>query len=717
MKAYLLFIALCLCIAVDKSASQACTYRQVRLYNGTSANNRTGMLQICNSQRRWTAVCDYRWKNSISVKVCRDLGHTNPRPITYINSGRSWGSLGYVVPSGSSSFTCSSRISLANCLSSTSVYLRRSYACLATRDTIVIDCNFDTSGCSGSEIRLYNSNATSPGGMVQMCRQGRWTAVCDFSWGCAESVVACRQLGYTNAKPKFTYNTAVDVNGSWTEFGYGPYSSCSSTATSLSQCSTWPSSFRRNPAYCEPTRDTIKLECLQPLNNTNDYCSTNYDVRLVNGTTKDEGRLEFCYRNKWTTFCGLTYISAKTAATLCNQLGYGGNSFATPIYDGRFGDGDTVEYSRRMYCQNEYDDIRYCSIFLSNSGNCIIGSSTLNCNYNRLGLRCYKPQNCNEGDVRLVNGTVEREGRLEVCANGVWGSVCSRSFAISAAYVACKQIGHTNVNGAVIDRYGLYGLGNGPIVYNNLACFGHETNINDCNKVIAPNFYCPITYVVGLRCLDMCKEGDVRLTNGSHSFEGTVEVCLDNTWCLVAQHGWDDADARVVCKQIGGYNSSAGVAKLNSTYGRPKRAIRYSNVYCNGNEEELIDCTHHTFEFDFGRTYDVPVAGVDCGVLSTPTVTSSSSSTSGITVSTPQGVSSGSNDTKGTVFISGTLFIVIGTCFLIVAIIIMVFVLLRMKKLSLKSNNTTDITTRMSSLPDDIKPSPSVVSYDEELLS
>ena len=50
-------------------------------------------------------------------------------------------------------------------------------------------------------------------------------------------------------------------------------------------------------------------------------------------------------------------------------------------------------------------------------------------------------------------------------------------------------------------------------------------------------------------------------------------------------------------------------------------------------------------------------------------------------------------------------------------IIIMVFVLLRMKKLSLKSNNTTDITARMSSLSDDIKPSPSVVSYDEELLS
>lgn len=56
-------------------------------------------------------------------------------------------------------------------------------------------------------------------------------------------------------------------------------------------------------------------------------------------------------------------------------------------------------------------------------------------------------QNCNEGATRLVNGTLDREGRLEVCANGVWGTVCSIKFALSAAYVTCKQIGHTNVNG------------------------------------------------------------------------------------------------------------------------------------------------------------------------------------------------------------------------------------------------------------------------------
>ena len=40
-----------------------------------------------------------------------------------------------------------------------------------------------------------------------------------------------------------------------------------------------------------------------------------------------------------------------------------------------------------------------------------------------------------------------REGRLEVCVNGVWGSVCASNFRKSAAYVACKQSGFQDVNG------------------------------------------------------------------------------------------------------------------------------------------------------------------------------------------------------------------------------------------------------------------------------
>ena len=54
---------------------------------------------------------------------------------------------------------------------------------------------------------------------------------------------------------------------------------------------------------------------------------------------------------------------------------------------------------------------------------------------------------CNEGDVRLVNGTVVGEGRLEVCAMGVWGRICAQNFRRSSARIACLQVHIDEVEG------------------------------------------------------------------------------------------------------------------------------------------------------------------------------------------------------------------------------------------------------------------------------
>ena len=47
-----------------------------------------------------------------------------------------------------------------------------------------------------------------------------------------------------------------------------------------------------------------------------------------------------------------------------------------------------------------------------------------------------------------------------------------------------------------------------------------------------------------------CYDDTVRLVGPSDS-EGTVEVCVNNLWGLIGDGGWDDADAVVVCRQLG----------------------------------------------------------------------------------------------------------------------------------------------------------------------
>ena len=44
------------------------------------------------------------------------------------------------------------------------------------------------------------------------------------------------------------------------------------------------------------------------------------------------------------------------------------------------------------------------------------------------------------GAVRLVGGQSNAEGTVEMCVNGVWGSVCDDSWGKEEAAVVCQQL-------------------------------------------------------------------------------------------------------------------------------------------------------------------------------------------------------------------------------------------------------------------------------------
>ena len=49
---------------------------------------------------------------------------------------------------------------------------------------------------------------------------------------------------------------------------------------------------------------------------------------------------------------------------------------------------------------------------------------------------------CQDGDIRLSDGEAVYEGRVEVCFNGVWGTISRLGWSRQESMVVCRQLGY-----------------------------------------------------------------------------------------------------------------------------------------------------------------------------------------------------------------------------------------------------------------------------------
>nr|XP_042714013.1 scavenger receptor cysteine-rich domain-containing group B protein [Chrysemys picta bellii] len=210
------------------------------------------------------------------------------------------------------------------------------------------------------------------------------------------------------------------------------------------------------------------------------------EVRLVNGRSRCQGRVEILYNGSWGTVCDDDW-DLVDANVVCRQLGCG-HALATPATL-TFGHGRGPIFLDNVDCQGR-------EVALSECGS--RGWGIHNCyHYEDVAVTCNElsptraskgpasrtatatlPNGKSDGSVRLVSGADPCRGRVEIFYQGTWGTVCDDDWGMSDASVVCRQAG---CGRAVTHKSNAYfGYGTGRILLDNVNCEGSEPRLSAC---------------------------------------------------------------------------------------------------------------------------------------------------------------------------------------------------------------------------------------------
>uniref|UniRef100_A0A8D2Q455 Neurotrypsin n=1 Tax=Varanus komodoensis TaxID=61221 RepID=A0A8D2Q455_VARKO len=263
-------------------------------------------------------------------------------------------------------------------------------------------------------------------------------------------------------------------------------------------------------------------------------------VRLVDGSSPREGRVEVYHAGQWGTICDDQWDDAD-AEVVCRQLGLGG--IAKAWSQAYFGEGSGPVLLDEMRCTGNELSIEQC---LKSSW------QEHNCGHKEdAGVSCTPLA---DGAIRLAGGKGSHEGRLEVLYKGQWGTICDDGWTELNTQVVCRQLGFKHGK-SVSERY--LEENTGPIWLDDVSCSGREAVISQCPKREWGKHDCSHQEDISLSCYQdndshrVLLGPPIRLMDGENKKEGRVEIFINGQWGTICDDGWSDKDAAVVCRQLG----------------------------------------------------------------------------------------------------------------------------------------------------------------------
>ncbi|XP_072166207.1 scavenger receptor cysteine-rich domain-containing group B protein-like [Diadema setosum] len=429
-------------------------------------------------------------------------------------------------------------------------------------------------------VQLVDGSVDSEG-RVEVFLDDTWGAICDNLWGPNDAAVVCKQLGYVGA----------DVALVASPFGRGN----SPVLLDKVQCN----GLESNISTCQHAGVGVKSCHESKIAAVT--CTTQGSLRLVNGSTPSEGRIEVLSESgEWGTVCDDDW-DIYDAQVACRELGYpdaleARTNPSPSRSEPPFGQGTGPILLDGVACSHYYWQrqrlLRHCPVEK--------GWGIHDCSHKEdAGVVC------DDITVRLVGGDYPDEGRVEVFYGGTWGTICTHEWSIEDAHVFCKQLGHPLGARSIkavpsVDT---------PVLLDGLQCNGSEASLSDCpSSGWANNENCNAesAQMAGVVCNVPSEVID--LLSGSSSFQGVVRYREDTTNGLICDEDWGSREATVVCRQLGYTEaSSSKPVSLESVKGN----IFYRDYQCEGTESQLRDCAYRTL--NFAECDSDHIAQVTCG--------------------------------------------------------------------------------------------------------
>ncbi|XP_072494130.1 antigen WC1.1-like [Notamacropus eugenii] len=411
-------------------------------------------------------------------------------------------------------------------------------------------------------VRL-SGGETQCSGRVEMWQNGDWGTVCDDSWNVAGGNVVCQQLGCGSTLELATFGPGKGII--WMV-------KCTGKESSLGKCK----------------RTSAEDRCIHE-EDAGVICSG--FVKLEAGDGPCNGRVEVYSREKWSTICDWNFMLS-TAKVICAELKCG--TAVSIMKRAHFGRGNGQIWDKQFQCNGSEPLLSLCPTVSLPQRKC---SHSMDA-----GVICSRYT-----DFRLMDGSSQCEGRVEIQVLGTWRTLCDSHWDLADANVLCHQL-HCGI-AMKPPEYVDFGTGSVQMTGDTFYCTGTESHLWNCSVTVLGTSQCSKGKVASVVCSGnqtqsltfnnsqsdqektpflFAENGSLRLLNGRGPCSGRVEVYYNSTWGTICDDSWDLRDAHVVCRQLG-----CGVALQtmdSAHFGQGSGPIWLDELSCSGNESHLGEC-------------------------------------------------------------------------------------------------------------------------------